>query len=137
VNAARGTQTAGQIAARLRRFDHMEHASPSWVSMASRGLLDLTERAATAIAAALGVGLSDILPDPAPERVRVAMMAEDLAALHALYGTALEHLGVTVPLDPPTAAEPLDGKPPVYAEGGPVVPRRGPWPVPTLGSDEL
>lgn len=95
VRAARRTRTHGEIAATLRWLPNMRHADQTWISMCERGLIsDLREAQATALAAALGVPLSDIA-----ENGEVPGLVDDLEALHALYGAALRRLGVTGDID--------------------------------------
>lgn len=60
VNRIRGSRSVGDVARIMRRLDHLPRTSTSWVGMVLRGIVQPTEAQATALAAALGVGLSAI-----------------------------------------------------------------------------
>jgi hypothetical protein len=66
---------------------------PSLVSMWERGLVEPTEQQATAYAAVLGVGLSEVLDPAAHPDVVVARLEAELAALRRLLDDLGHALG--------------------------------------------
>jgi transcriptional regulator with XRE-family HTH domain len=78
VRAARGRSSQWQVAAHMRRLDVAPTTQRGWVSMVERDLISPPEPLATALAAALGVGLSQLLPADAPMELRLAAVQDDL-----------------------------------------------------------
>lgn len=99
VRAARGGVTQYQVAARMRRIDVAWATQRPWVQAVERGTIEPSETLCTALAAALGVGLSQLLPVDSPSEVRIAALQDDLHdCARDLRGIA-EAMGVPVPLD--------------------------------------
>lgn len=79
VRDARGGLSQHDIWKAMRRLDvGQEVRRPSWVSLVERGVLEPPERLATCLAAALGVGLSQLLPIDSPAEVKMAALQDDL-----------------------------------------------------------
>lgn len=99
VRAARAGVSQGAVAARMRRLDVAYATEPRWVRQVERGDIEPSEVLCTALAATLGVGLSQLLPDDSPTPVRIAALQDDLnSCARDLRGIA-EAMGVPVLLD--------------------------------------
>lgn len=99
VRAARGGVTQYQVAARMRRIDVAWATQRGWVQAVERGTIEPSEALCTALAATLGVGLSQLLPDDSPTPVRIAALQDDLNnCARDLRGIA-EAMGVPALLD--------------------------------------
>lgn len=78
VRAARGGMTQYHLAARMRRIDVAWATQRPWVQAVERGTIEPSEALCTALAAALGVGLSQLLPIDSPAEVKMAALQDDL-----------------------------------------------------------
>lgn len=79
---ARGLTSPGDVAHVMRRCG-LKGTDHTWVRMVESGRLEPDERCATALAAALGVGLSEIL-DPGEHEAILYALAGDLAAIRSM-----------------------------------------------------
>ena len=71
-------RSQAEIAMAMRNFGH-KGTLPSWVSQAERGLIDADEATATCLAAALGVGLSEIMRPEDATRLLLLRLEDKLA----------------------------------------------------------
>ena len=96
VIARRGGRSQRDIAAAMRRMPGCRATDHTWVSMVERGILtDVPERIATALAAALDCGLSEIMaPD---DSSLLAALCAEVAALRSALTEVAEHWGIRQP----------------------------------------